>query len=179
MELSTKIEALLFYRGEPVKTSVLAKTLDASPEEVTAALGALRAALAGHGIALIEGSGEVELRTAPDASALIEMIRKEELSKDLGKAGLETLSIILYKGPISRVGIDHIRGVNSTFILRNLLVRGLIERISNPNDERSYLYRTTLDLLSFLGASRREELPEFTKIKDELTALESAQHAGE
>ena len=68
------------------------------------------------------------LGTAPQMSATVETLTKEELMKDLGKAGLETISIILYKGPISRAEIDYIRGVQSNFILRNLLVRGLIEK---------------------------------------------------
>jgi segregation and condensation protein B len=74
--------------------------------------------------------------------------------KDLGKAGLETLSIILYQGPISRAEIDYIRGVNSNFILRNLLIRGLIERVENPHDQRSFLYKPTLELISYLGLSK-------------------------
>ena len=92
---------------------------------------------------------------------MIEELCKEELSRDLGKAGLETLSIVLYRGPITRSGIDYIRGVNSTFILRNLLIRGLVEKIPNPNDQRSFLYRATFDLLSHLGIPRVEDLPEY------------------
>lgn len=102
-----------------------------------------------------------------DTSALIEKLRKDELVRDLGKAGLETLSIIIYKGPIARAEIDYIRGVQSTFIIRNLMIRGLIEKIPNPKDQRSFLYRPTFDLLSFLGVKSIEEMPEFLKVKEE------------
>jgi len=91
----------------------------------------------------------------------------------LGKAGLETLSIILYKAPITRVEIDYLRGVNSNFILRNLLIRGFIEKVVNPGDQRSYLYKPSLDLLSFLGVSKVEDLPEYVSIQEEIKDFNS------
>jgi len=99
---------------------------------------------------------------------LIEQLTKDELTRDLGKAGLETLSVVLYQGPISRADIDYIRGVNSQFILRALLIRGLVERVDNPKDARSYLYKTTLDLLSHLGVSKLSELPEYEQVRKDI-----------
>src|SRR3989344_4450492 len=131
MELSANIEALLFFRGEPVSKRELAKSLGVKEKEVAEGLSELKEKLAGRGVALLENGEEVELRTAPEASELIETIRREELSRDLGKAGAETLAIILYRNPVTRADIDYIRGVNSTFILRNLLIRGLVERVQN------------------------------------------------
>jgi segregation and condensation protein B len=80
---------------------------------------------------------------------------------------LETISIIAYKGPVSRAEIDYIRGVQSNFILRNLQIRGLVEKITNEKDHRSFLYRPTFELLQFLGVSRIEDLPEYDKVKAE------------
>ncbi len=179
MDLPQKIEAFLFYRGEPVKIGTLSKTLSEEQSAVVEALEQLRTSLTGRGITLVEANGEVELMTSPEAASLIENIRKEELSKDLGKAGLEVLSIIMYKGPISRSQIDYIRGVNSSFILRNMLVRGLIERVSNPNDERSFLYRGSMDLLAHMGVSRIEDLPDYAAVRSELEAIEAKIHADE
>ena len=115
------------------------------------------------------------LGTAKELSPLIEQLTKEELTKDLGKAGLETLSIILYQGPITRADIDYIRGVNSQFIVRNLLIRGLVERVENPKDARSFLYKTTLDLLSHLGISKIEELPEYAQVREDIDGFKRAQ----
>lgn len=179
MELPQKIEAFLFYRGEPVKISTIAKSLEMEESLIIEGIRTLQSALEGRGITLVEINGEVELRTAPEASEMIESIRKEELSKDLGKAGLEVLSIILYKGPISRAQIDYIRGVNSSFILRNMLIRGLIERIPNPSDERSFLYQGGIDLLSYMGVSRIEDLPDYQSVRSELEAIEAKSNAGE
>lgn len=178
MNLEQHIEALLFYRGEPVSIVALQKTFEVDEATIVAALNALGQSLASRGIRLMELNGDVELRTAPESAEIIRNIRKEELSKDLGKAGMETLSIILYQGPLSRADIDYIRGVNSSFILRNLLIRNLIDRVPNPKDERSFLYRGTVDLLAFMGVSRIEELPDYEKVRAELKAI-SEKQAGE
>jgi segregation and condensation protein B len=88
------------------------------------------------------------------------------MSKEIGKAGLETLAIILYNGPISRREVDYIRGVNSTFILRNLCVRGLVEREPDLKDQRILRYKSSLSLLAHLGIKSVEELPEFEMLKN-------------
>ena len=123
-----------------------------------------------RGVELIYKDDEVTLGTASSLSHVIERLTKEELVRDLGKAGLETISIIAYKGPISRAEIDYIRGVQSNFILRNLQIRGLVERVDNENDRRSFLYRPTFELLQFLGITKIEELPEYEKVKAEFSA---------
>src|SRR3989344_5205282 len=179
MTLDAKIESALFWKAEPVKISWLAKVFSVSEEEIRKAIGELEEKLKGRGVVIIFKDDEVALRTAPDASGFIENIAKEELTRDLGKAGLETLSIILYQGPISRREIDYVRGVNSTFILRNLLVRGLVEKIDNPKDQRSFLYRPSFDLLSFLGISKIEDLPEYGEVRKEIEIFKTAPRDGE
>ena len=168
LELDAKIEAVLFFKSEPMRVATLAKLLKVPEGDIKNALEELTEKLAGRGVQLLRKENEIELRTAPEMSTLIETIQKEELTKDLGKAGTETLSIVLYKGPLTRSEIDYIRGVNSTFILRNLLIRGLIEKVPNPKDQRSFLYKPTLELLSFLGLRTIEELPEFNVVKTDL-----------
>ena len=151
LTLDSQIEAILFLRSEPVSKKELAKILEKSTEEIENALFVLEERLETRGVVLLSKEDNAMLATSPEMSSIIEKMRKEELSRDLGKAGLETLSIILYKAPITRSRIDYLRGVNSNFILRNLLIRGLIEKVSNPDDQRSYLYKPTFELLSFLG----------------------------
>ncbi len=165
ISLEAQIEALLFWKAEPLSAKKISSILNKDIEEVKTAIKNLHDQLKGRGLTLIEWEDEVTLGTAKEISPLIESLTKEELMKDLGKAGLETLSIILYQSPISRVEIDYIRGVNSQFILRNLLVRGLIEKVENPNDQRSFLYKPTLELLSYLGISKVEDVPEYEKVR--------------
>jgi len=168
LTLDSQIEAVLFLKSEPISKKMLAKILEKSIEEIINALFVLEERLETRGIVLLSKDDRVMLATSPEMSDIIEIIRKEELSKDLGKAGLETLSIILYKAPITRAKIDYLRGVNSNFILRNLLIRGLIEKVSNPDDQRSYLYKPSFELLSFLGITKVKDLPEYGKIQEEI-----------
>ncbi|MBL7045283.1 MAG: SMC-Scp complex subunit ScpB [Parcubacteria group bacterium] len=182
MDLDSKIEALLFYKGETMKVKELVKLLGADKDSIENALSTLKEKLLGRGITFIRKEDEIQLTTTPEMSYIIEQIRKDELTKDLGKAGAETLAIVLYKGPITRAEIDYIRGVNSTFILRNLLIRGLVEKVSNPKDQRSFLYKYTTELLAFLGISSIEDLPEFDTVQSELekfTQEENNSPAGE
>lgn len=172
--LEQKIEAVLFWKGEPVGKKELAKMLDVDKAALDEGLSNLEKSLSGRGISLVSTADDVALASTREAAPLIEKLTKEELDRDLGKAGLETLSIVLYYGPLSRRDIDYIRGVNSTFILRHLLIRGLVERVANEKDQRSFLYKPTLDLLSHLGLSKLEDLPEFSTVKSELAAFENA-----
>ena len=177
MNLEQKIESILFYKNEPMTFSELVKILGVPKEEIGESIAGLQKVYRDRGIVIVTNGEEVSLGTHPDNSTLIEDLQKEELSRDLGRAGLETLAIVLYRGPVSRREIDHIRGVNSGFILRNLLVRGLVER-ADMAGERSYSYKPTLKLLEHLGVTRKEDLPEyehaFKKI-EEFVATEAEQ----
>ncbi len=174
MILESQLEAILFWKAEPVSVKRLSEILEKSEDEIRAAVASLRTALTGRGLTLIELEDHVTLGTAKEMSAIIEKLTKDELIKDLGKAGLETLSIVLYQGPISRPEIDYIRGVNSQFILRNLLVRGLVEKVENPNDRRSFLYKPTLELLAHLGLSSLSGLPDYETVRKNIEAFKNA-----
>lgn len=169
INLDSQIEAILFWKGEPVAIKKLAANLNKTEDEIRASLEILKEKIKGRGVELVFKNDEVMLGTAAKMSPLIEKLTKEELVRDLGRAGLETLSIIVYKGPISRAEIDYIRGVQSNFILRNLQIRGLVEKITNPKDARSFLYRPTFDLLSFMGISKIEDMPEYAAVQNELS----------
>lgn len=177
MDVARKIEAILFWKAEPVSLKKLAGFLNTDMGSVKNGLADLEASLKGRGVTLVQNDDEVMLGTAKEVSGLIEQLTKDELTRDLGKAGLETLSIVLYQGPISRANIDYIRGVNSQFILRALLIRGLVERVDNPEDQRSFLYKPTLALLSHLGVSKITDLPEYDQVRAEIEAFKCAPEA--
>lgn len=157
--------AILFYLGEPVTFKRLATLLSTTPENIETMIPELKNRCEGTGLSIVVHDGQLQLVTSPEASLAIETIRKEEITKDLSKAALETLSIILYQDNVSRGDIDFIRGVNSSFILRNLLVRGLIVRKPHPTDARTFVYTASHDLLSYLGVSSISELPDFERIQ--------------
>ena len=170
--LSNTIEALLFAFG-PMSRPELIKRLAKSEQEIEEGIKALSARLT-FGITLVDDGHHLELRTAPAAAEAIERVVKDENSRDIGKAGLEALAAILYRGPLTRAEIDFIRGVNSSQTLRTLTMRGLVRRVENPKDERSYLYEPTTELLSYLGLSTRSHVPDFDSIRAKLEQLEAA-----
>lgn len=168
MELESKIEGLLFYKGEDIQIKKLAELLKVNDTDVEDALKKLEQSLVGRGLVLVRKDDSVVLGITSELSPLIESIRKDEITKELSKATLDTLSIVLYKNGVSRSEIDYIRGVNSSFILRNLIVRGLIERIADLKDSRRILYRPTFESLSFMGITSIDQLPNYNEVKAQL-----------
>lgn len=177
MSPEAQMEGILFYAARPMSHSELAKAVAIPEASVPEALFRLRETLSGRGITLVEEGGEVTLMTAPALAPAIEAMRKEELRRDIGKAGAETLAIIAYLGSATRAEIDFIRGVNSTFILRNLMIRGLVERTENQSDKRSFAYKPTLELCAHLGITRKEELPHYAEMLDEITKYRTDEEA--
>jgi len=166
--LEAKLEALLFVYGEPVRTKTLADKLGVKEEAVKDSLNQLRTELESEkrGLSLVFAEDRVQLTTKPSLSDLMEKIIKEEFDTDLTAASLETLSIIAYLGPCNRAEIDYIRGVNSSFILRNLTVRGLVERKLDPHRSNAFIYNVSFDFLKHMGLGGTEDLPEYEKYRE-------------
>jgi segregation and condensation protein B len=167
--IDAKIEAILFYKGEAISIKKISNILNVSEQEIKDAILILKDNLKNRGIVLLERGDEIMLGTHGDMSDIVESFQKEELSKELSKASLETLSIILYKDSVTRQEIDYIRGVNSGFILRNMLIRGLIEKEVNPKDARTYIYKPTFELMSYMGVKSVSMLPNYQKINETLS----------
>lgn len=159
------LEALLFASGEPLEKKQLTKLLNIRDKELAAALDALSDSLKGHGVALVETAASVELRTAPEAAVIIKKLRESELSRDLGKASIETLAVVAYQDGATRGEIDWVRGVNSSASLRTLLIRGLIEGREDEEDKRRVRYSITTEALAHLGITRAEDLPRAQELR--------------
>jgi len=174
-KLIIQLESILFLKGEPVSVKWLAKTLDKKEEEINDLLEQLSKQIGKRGVRLVRNGKEVVLATAPESAEILKSIVKSEFDSELSKASLETLSIILYKNTASRAEIDYIRGVNSSFILRNLLIRGLVEREVKKGEDRSYIYKPSLSLLEHLGVKSLEEVPDFVSVSAKLKDFFSAE----
>jgi len=172
-ELAKRAQAFLFAEGGEMPHRKLASLLNCKESELRDVLKTLSERLNGSGIALIQTETAACLAVSEEASGIVQEAIKRELDRDIGEAGLETLSIVLYMGPSTRARIDYLRGVNSASTLRNLLARGLIERTENPEDAREYLYRPTVELLAHLGVRSAKELSNYDTIVPELAAFES------
>ncbi len=174
MNLDIRLEGVLFYKASPMTFTALAKLFSVSEDGIRTSAEALEKRLCDGATRLIITDKEVELVTAPELDPIIEAIRRDEMRRDIGKAGAETLAIILYRGPISRADIDRIRGVNSSFIVRNLMMRGLVAR---EQSGRNNSFTVTPQLLAHLGVTRASELPDYATTLDQLEVFEAAQAA--
>lgn len=167
MPIDVLIEGFLFYKSAPQKKQTIIKIFDISEDDFVQALNILRERLRVGATRIIETETEIQLVTCSEMAPIIEAIRKSDLKTDIGKAGAETLAMVLYRGPISRADIDRVRGVNSSFILRNLLIRGLVERVQDKG-AGGFKFVATPALLAHLGVSAKHELPDFARINDVL-----------
>ena len=89
--------SLLFASGEALTKKQAATILECSVGDLGKAISVLHESLSGTGLALLETDEDIELRTAPEAAEIVTKLRESELSRDLGKAGLETLAVIAYQ----------------------------------------------------------------------------------
>ena len=165
------IKAILFASGEPIEKKRLSTILGIKNTELAIALKALVDSLKGSGLALIETAAEVELRTAPEASAIVKKFRENELARDLGRASLETLAVIAYQEGATRGEIDWVRGVNSSTSLRTLLMRKLIEGKEDERDKRRVRYSITTEALAHLGLARTDDLPRYDELATGVSAV--------
>jgi segregation and condensation protein B len=166
--LDKKIEAILFFKGEEISLNFLVKILEEKKKEIKEAILVLRERLEKTSLNLIEVNEKYLLSIRPEASPLIEKMKEKEEFSELSPSAIETLSNILYKEEIGRAELDQIRGVNSSYILRNLLIRGLIEKKSENGGTK---YIPTLNLLSFLGIESVDKIPAFEEVRKKLEEI--------
>lgn len=160
-KLKSVIESLLFISGEPVKAQKLAKICGIPKNEVEAALSELEKEYQGNrGFRILSKENSYQLASNPENAQFVNQLVNGELNADLSKSSVETLAIVAYQGPITRAQIEAIRGVNSSYVLRNLLVRGLIER-KETADIRGYIYGISFDFLKYLGIQKSSDLPDW------------------
>ena len=161
------LEALLFVHGEALSTGRIAKLLEISKDEVEMLASHLTQKLgeADRGLTLLRDSEKLQMVTKPELGNLINNFVKEELSEDLTPASLETLALVAYLGPVAKSRIDYIRGVNASFTIRSLMLRGLVERVEDQKRPSRFLYQPTFETLAHLGITKREELPEYERFQ--------------
>jgi len=163
-ELRSKIESVLFVHGDPVTAKKLAGILGVKEKDILASIEDLKNEYEKKGINILEKDGKIQMVASAENSKIIEDLVESSLSEELTPAALETLAVVSYKEPISRIEIDEIRGVNSVFSLRTLMMRGLIEKYQGGEGGRTTFYKTTLDFLKKLGISKVSELPKYDEL---------------
>lgn len=164
------IEAVLFTYGEAITFDKLSKLLEKDIETIKNAIEELKNKLSreNSGLTIIFMKDKIQLTTKPEFSSFIQKILKQEIKEELSPVALETLSIIAYSQSqgISRAMIEYLRGVNSSYILRNLLIRGLIEKSTDPQRKNVYLYSLSPSFLKHSGLKNIKELPNYQKYNE-------------
>lgn len=162
MVLKSKIESLLFISAKPMPVKQLADLLKKEKEEVKKACEELVEDYKKEkkGVQIIKNGSNFQMVSSPENAKLVQEFIKDETTGELTRPSLETLTIIAYRGPISKIDIERIRGVNCSLILRNLMLRGLVEGKADKLKEETY-FTITFDFIRFLGINDLNELPDY------------------
>lgn len=165
MNLKSKLESLLFVSIKPLSLKVLAEACELGLDQVKSGLEelALDYKENGRGLSLINNNNLYQIVSHPENSDLVKDFIKSEINSELSQPSLETLTIIAYRGPVKKLELDRIRGVNCSLILRNLLLRGLIEEKYNRSEDENY-YSLSLDFVRYLGVNQVSDLPDYEKL---------------
>lgn len=163
--LQGKIEALLFVATKPLPVKQLARLLGEAEAAVREAVETLLAErnASPSGVHVLFHEDAVQLVTNPAYAKDVQEFTEAELDPELTRPSLETLTIVAYRGPVTKPEIEAIRGVNCSLIVRNLLMRGLL---SEKDDviKMQPVYALSPDALRYFGVHRVEELPDYTEL---------------
>ena len=163
-ELLGPLEAILFAVGEPISINEIANSLNINTTDTKDLLEELQEKYtdSNRGIQLIQIQSKYQLGTKTEFHHYIDDLLVERNKAGLSQAALETLSIVAYKQPVTRIEIEQIRGVKSSSALQTLVDRNLIKeagRLEAPG--KPILYGITPDFLKYAGITTIEELPSF------------------
>ncbi len=176
--LEAILEGILFAVGEEgVSLETLSKLLDLSKDHLSIALKEYANKLkeSKRGIELLRYDDHFKLLTKANLFPILAKLFKIKASSSLSKSSLETLAIIAYKQPISRIEIEELRGVNSESIIRKLISRNLIKEAGRANTPgKPFLYEVTkefLDSFKLLNLDELPSLPDFAKDDNKTKSL--------
>lgn len=169
LSLEARLEALLFVAPAAVNLAQLAEALEITQAEAENGLQRLsQQYLNGRGLRVQRFQGRYQLTTAAELAPLVEKFLGLEATSRLSRAALETLAIVAYRQPITRPGIDAVRGVNSDGVLKSLLSKGLVQEVGRAEGPgRPILYGTTSDFLQHFGINSLDDLPPFELLEQE------------
>ncbi len=167
----------MFVASKPLSAIAIAKVLGVGEAAVSAALAELAQNKKDSGTVLLESNGTWQVATNPENAANVKAFLNTELREKLTDVTVETLAIIAYRQPISKVEIEAIRGVNCQYSLRTLLIRGLISRTADQSDGRQVLYQTTHEFMKHMGLRSVKDLPDFDTLVAKVTLSAPAEPA--
>lgn len=171
-KIKSAIESMLFVSGEPLPARELISNLEVDNKLVLEVINEMMEEYKkeDRGIRLIEINGGYQLVTKEENSDYIQKLLKKNRKHSLSQASIESLAIIAYKQPITRIDIDEIRGVKSESALQRLVERNLIREVGRLEvPGRPILYGTTDEFLRQFGLKTLKELPSLDLYEDKET----------
>ena len=163
--LNSQVESILFVLNKSIEIKKIAKLCGRSIEEIEVVVENLKAKYNNEesGVNILTAGGEVQLVSCPKNKELIEGLVKEEIEGELTRPQLEALTVIAYRGPITKMELEQIRGVNCSLILRNLIIKGLVESQDDKIIEQTK-YKITPSFMRHLGIMEVQELPDYQQL---------------
>lgn len=177
-ELRAAVEGLLFASDTPVSVAALCDVLPrADAGSIRVAIEELKDVYSSHhgGLQIVQVAGGFHIRTRPEVSHWVERLLRKRRKMRLSQAALETLAIVAYKQPVTKVEMEAIRGVDVGGVLGTLLERNLIAiRGRSKGPGRPLLYATTKDFLDHFGLNDLEDLPSLEELESLLAERDEA-----
>ncbi|OIO52421.1 SMC-Scp complex subunit ScpB [Candidatus Uhrbacteria bacterium CG_4_10_14_0_8_um_filter_58_22] len=176
--LRAKVESILFVVNRPLTVAKLAEVCGAKKAEVAEAVSELAEAYSDgkSGLRLLRHGDSVQMSTSQDTSELVGTFLKDETTGEMTRPSLETLTIVAYRGPLTKPELEQVRGVNCSLILRNLMMRGLVESLGDSSHPLTQ-FRVTMDFLRFLGVASVEELPDYDLLRSDENVTRAMENA--
>lgn len=164
--LNSILESLLFVSEKPLNIKEIANVTGFMISNIQKGLKEINEEYEKRGIRLVRKGEYFSFVSAPENARFVTTLLNEELRHDLSQAAIETLAIITYKQPITRIELEEIRGVSSEQLIRNLLIRGLITEVGRKEAVgRPILYGTTMEFVQYFGLGNEDQLPKIEELK--------------
>lgn len=175
-KIDNVLEALLFVSGDGLKVSDICELLELQRSEVQSAVKRLQKKYGGKaGVHLISYNGKIQFASNPDYADTLAVVLNPIKEKALSNPAMETLSIIAYRQPVTRLDIEHVRGVNCDYALQALLKNNLIEIVGRKDSlGKPLLFGTTETFLMRFGIDSLDDLPEREKLLDKIKEIEES-----
>ena len=171
MNLKAVIEGLLFVVGDDgLDLDEISRVLEISKDDVKELIKELQTDYQSdsRGIRIDFLGDKLKLTTKKEHNMYYQKLLITEDKNNLSQAALETLAIIAYNQPITRVKVDELRGISNNLIIRKLVAKGLIKESGRSNmPGRPILYETTSEFLDYFGLSSIDELPDMRDFLEE------------
>jgi len=180
-KLENIIESLLFIAGAPVSVKDLQEKLELQASEVTKAVNKLKEKYGGvSGIHIIRFNDKLQFQTNPEYAEPVSLVLNPVKEREMSRACMETVAIIAYKQPITKLEIEQIRGANSDYAMQILVKHNLVTAVGRKDAVgKPFLFGTTEEFLKRFRLESIDDLPDYEKLLEHIAVLQSNKQTDE